>query len=64
LLIIVFCASSQTAMPAPSSDEDDVREATWFPTRVALESVTHPGEHRRLEDALRGDAETIYRVEP
>ena len=62
MLLLVFRATSNTAVPHPDPEDEDALEAGWFPAEEALQMVTHVGEHRRLVDALAKQAEVVYRA--
>jgi hypothetical protein len=62
LLLLVYRATSTTALPQPDPADEDALEAGWFPASDALGMVTHPGEHQRLADVLADHPEVVYRV--
>jgi 8-oxo-dGTP diphosphatase len=59
LLVVVLATA--TSRQAATQDEDAL-EAAWFRRDDALEAVTHPSEHDRLEDALSDHPDVVYRA--
>jgi len=61
--LLVYRATSTTALPQPDPADEDALEAGWFPAGDALRMGTHAGEHQRLADALADRAEVAYRAD-
>ena len=61
-VLLVFRATVLGNGATSAIQDDEVLEAGWFAPEHALRLVTHVSEHQRLEDALAGQPEAVYRA--